>query len=94
MFTYSVRYMILIQLREKRKEGDLVMLGSSSMASGSSGKEAEVECKSCHRRKWVGWDKRHDGMTATSVDYSLVRCRDCAPGKDFTVYTGRWRFKS
>ena len=55
--------------------------------------EAEVQCKTCHKKKWVAWDKRHAGADRTHADHSLVRCRDCTLGKDFVYYTGYYRLK-
>ena len=55
--------------------------------------EAEVQCKTCHKKKWVAWDKRHAGADRIHVDHSLVRCRDCLVGKDFVYYTGHHRLK-
>ena len=54
-------------------------------------KLAQVECRRCHRTRWVSWDYRHDGKRANTEHYKDVCCQTCPTGLDFTAYTGRMR---
>lgn len=75
--------------------GRINMIGLPHIPQGGAlDIEAEVKCMTCGKVKWVPWGNRHAGSEKTHTDYSLVRCRDCATGKDLTYYTGHHRFKS
>ena len=49
---------------------------------------AEVQCRTCKKKKFVPWDDRHSGSNPAAPHHLDVRCKPCPAGKDKTFYTG------
>lgn len=58
--------------------------------------EAEVQCQTCKKTKWVDFSDRYAGSKRKMDDVTkrpYVRCGTCPMDQDYTEYTGRTRQK-